>query len=173
MLIAFIFIGLIGCEAMELDLPRSETSFIVEFAPILTHISDGRQVSLGMHRDEIGNILSLQHVTEYGATHWYEGLLISYNDDKVTSIVVSIANNNWLMSGILVGDNIQNIIDSVRFMNLDYNIQITDEDIGFITGSLAIKYDNYVFGFTYQYDTGHIIMTAIFSDHEDLDFFRF
>jgi len=168
-----IVIGLMGCEVIEPEISTLETSFLVEFTPTIIHIYDGRQISLGMHRDEIEEILILQHVAEYGVRHWYESLFIGYSNNKVTSILVAPANTNWLMAGISIGDNIQPISDSVRFMNLDYNFQLIDEDLEFITGMLSVKYGEYVFGFNYYYNTGRIIMMALFSESEDLEFLGF
>jgi len=128
LIVVFILMsGIVGCIN-----PRKEQQFPTAF----TRISDGFQISLGMSRDEIERVMGDMSVTDFTAFHFPERLgiyeednmlmMISYSpSEKVTSIQISVPEEgillDWTVDGMAIGDNIQSIFDSSRFISFFYN----------------------------------------------------
>jgi len=132
---AVLTISLVGCGTVETICPTT-----------LVRISDGAQIHMGMHRDDIENILT--RMSEYDmdiiASQWFQlsediavskiiwfsedavfygdadnFMRISYEDYIAWDFLIKC--RDWaIANGISLGDDIQEIIDSNQFENIDY-----------------------------------------------------
>jgi len=126
-----LLISLTGCrEPIELEFAVTETGFPLGF----TRMSDGAQINLGMHRSEIESILgesgdTSRVMAEYGAIVGTYGrsedgdsgfIDIRYTPEgKAVSIGLFLP--NWAVSGgFSLGDNIHDLLDSIRLKGLTY-----------------------------------------------------
>jgi len=149
-LIVVLIISLTGClsakEPIELEFLTTETGFPIG----ITRISDGTQIGLGMHIDEIENIL----YDDERAT-----LIINYYPpDHEIANIISFSGANWRVAGgINIGDNIQSVI-----MRSDAQLLRHDEIRR--NGRIINDFDNPAFILAFAYDTdGKIIFISLSS----------
>jgi len=131
MIIIVLTLGLVGCI----------TSGDSEFPTTFTRTSDGLQVSLGMHRDEIDDILTPAEWQDLAdpfirvSRFYEEGVRISYSDDDIvwSMLISEVADQaeDWVIAGFSVGDSVQSVIDSEKFINFIHRplgvIEIVDD----------------------------------------------
>jgi len=142
--------GLLGCFTVD------ELILEPTFIPSFVRDSDGFEVRLGMAREEIrGNV-------RYQRGFYDNGLHIFYDNNSMVQSILSMS-STWSMAGISVWDNIQDVIASDKFRNLDYRIQFIDDDPEFINRVLLFYYGDYVLLFNHDYDNYIIISMGIFS----------
>ena len=136
-LATFILVGLIGCAANEQVSPT-----------IFVRASDGAQITTGMHRDYIENILEImseedKSILEPSEVPYRMGLYgdannfirINYNGDGV-AWSIGIWCRDWTVAGgISIGDNIQRVINNRSFEYIEhsewtnsYGVLLEDEE---------------------------------------------
>jgi len=164
LLVGIIF-AIMGC---------SEISEPLEFSPTFTHNYDGRQVGLGMHRDETGAILGFPiGVGNTVGDMLREGsLFISYDENDIVWSMILMASNIWSVAGISGGDYIQSVKDSLTFSEIDYNLESINDDPEFSVTMLSFYYDGYMYAFNYSDNTGIITMIGIFTEAAYLELVR-
>jgi len=119
LLAAILFVGLIGCvNVIELDFPTAEDGFPIGF----TRISDGVQIYLGMHKDDVMNVLGeptgvVDGRFGYGVNVYGEyvgsGIEFSYNYDGIINSIGILAWEDWITVGGLHAliDDIEKVRD--------------------------------------------------------------
>jgi len=162
MLTLALIVILTGCvNSNELEFPVSDTGFPIGF----TRVSDGAQIRLGMHRDEIEAILesvdkhrreAFRLMLETVGIEYDESLglylgasgghiTIQYNSDNIAYAFNSVA-NDWVLAGeISLGDDVQDVINIERFPHYVHDAEKSEffifDDHNFSTHSLLLFYD--------------------------------
>ena len=104
--------SLAGCSNSQ------ESGFPTTFA----RVSDGVQISLGMHRDDVEKILeNWVHYNPKMSTYEDE-LFIVYNYEDIV-IAIDMETENWTFAGISVGDEIRSLYDNDIFSNPNYGFK--------------------------------------------------
>jgi len=123
------------------------------FPMTFTRISDGVQVRLGMHRNEVGEVLEPRSpatgelMESYGHLVFYDGVIINYSNDRVTRIATNI--EGWVIAGeITMGTPIQSVLNHRAFRRN----HIHEPEVGIVTILERVENSSSIYSLRFLYD---------------------